>query len=56
MAPRLLKVGSTRFTDSKERDVFEDAEGRQLVEDNGELVAGQWLPPADDPALPAEPH
>jgi hypothetical protein len=30
--------------------------GRQLVEDDGELVAGQWLPPVDEPALPAGPQ
>jgi hypothetical protein len=24
--------------------VFEDAERRQFVEDDGEMVAGQWLP------------
>jgi hypothetical protein len=41
------KIGSVRFTDGTQRDVFEDAEGKQLVEDDGELVAGQWLPPSD---------
>jgi hypothetical protein len=46
---KLHKIGSTRFTDRIERDVFEDAEGRQFLEDDGELVAGQWLPTADEP-------
>ena len=48
---KLHKIGSTRFTDGIERDVFEDAEGRQFVEDDSELVAGQWLPPADKPSI-----
>jgi hypothetical protein len=56
MAPKPRKIGSTRFTDGIERDVFEDAEGRQFVEDDGELVAGQWLPSTDEPALPAGPQ
>jgi hypothetical protein len=46
---KLHKIGATRFTDGIERDVFEDAKGRQFVEDDGELVAGQWLLPADEP-------
>jgi hypothetical protein len=56
MAPRLHKIGSIRFTDGIECDVFEDAEGRQFVEDDGELVAGQWLPPVDEPAFAAGPQ
>jgi hypothetical protein len=36
--------------DGVERVVFEDAEGGQFVKDHGEMVAGQWLPPADEPA------
>ena len=46
---KLHKIGSTHFTDGIERDVFEDAGGWQFVKDHGELVAGQWLPPADEP-------
>jgi hypothetical protein len=35
--------------DGSERDVFEDAEGRQFVQDDdGGLIAGQWLPPVDE--------
>ena len=30
----LRKIGLTRFTDGGERDVFEDAEGRQFVRDD----------------------
>jgi hypothetical protein len=31
--------------------VFEDADGRQFVEDDGKLVAGQWLLLADEPSI-----
>ena len=48
MAKKVRRIGSTQFTDGAERDVFEDTERRQFVEDDGELVAGQWLPPADE--------
>jgi hypothetical protein len=48
---KLPRVGIVRFTDGAERNVFEDAEGRQFVEDDGELVAGQWLPLPDEPAI-----
>jgi len=55
------RVGRMLFTDGVEREVSEDAEGRQFVEDDGERVAGQWLPPAEEPAivehpLPARPQ
>jgi hypothetical protein len=41
-------IGSVSFTDGTERQAFEDALGRQYVEDNaGRWVEGQWLPPAD---------
>jgi len=46
----LHRIGRLPFTDGIDRDVFEDADGRQFVEDSGELVAGQWVPPADEPA------
>jgi hypothetical protein len=52
---KLRKVGRVRFTDGVERDVFANAEGRQFVEDDGELVAGEWLPPADEPAIAEHP-
>jgi hypothetical protein len=48
-AKKRRKIGRLGFTDGVERDVFEDAEGRQFAEDAGELLAGQWLPPADEP-------
>jgi hypothetical protein len=49
MTPHSLhKIGSIWFTDGSEREILEDAEGRQFVEDNDEWVEGQWLPPADD--------
>jgi len=44
-------IRRARFTDGVERDVVEDAKGRQFVKDDGEIVAGQWLPPADEPAI-----
>jgi hypothetical protein len=56
MAPKRHKVGSTRFTDDIERDVFEHAEGRQFVEDDCEMVARQWLLPVDEPTTPAGPQ
>jgi hypothetical protein len=31
--------------------VYEDAEGRQYVHDDGGKVYGQWLPPADEPVV-----
>jgi hypothetical protein len=31
--------------------VFEDADGRPYVEDDGEGVYGTWLPPARRPAI-----
>jgi hypothetical protein len=38
------------FTDGVERDVYEDADGRQWVAGhNGEPVYGVWVPPADEP-------
>jgi len=47
---KLHEIGSTRFIDGSDRGVFEDADGRQFVEDDRELVAGQWLPP-HEPAV-----
>ena len=42
--------GRRLFTDGVERDVYEDAEGRQYVlGPDGERVVGQWLWPADEP-------
>jgi hypothetical protein len=38
------------FTDGIDRNVYEDAEGRQYVEDDGK-VYGPWLSPADEPAV-----
>ena len=45
-------AGCREFTDGIERDVYEDAEGRQYVFDpDGERVNGQWLAPAEEPAV-----
>ena len=45
-------VGRRLFTDGIERDVYEDAEGRQYVLDgDGERVYGEWLLPADEPRI-----
>ena len=45
-------IGRRRFTDGLERDVYEDAEGRQYVLDpNGAKVYGVRLWPADAPAV-----
>jgi hypothetical protein len=42
--------GRRVFTDGLERDVYEDAEGRQYVFDYDRVrVYGQWLWPADEP-------
>jgi len=45
-------AGHQLFTDGIERTVYEDAEGRQYVLDSdGERVNGQWVAPADEPAV-----
>jgi hypothetical protein len=45
-------VGRRLFTDGLERDVYEDAEGRQYVPDpDGVKVYGVWLWPAVEPAV-----
>jgi hypothetical protein len=45
-------IGRCRFTDGIDRDVYEDAEGRQYVHsDEGVKLYGQWLPPADEPDI-----
>jgi hypothetical protein len=37
-------IGRRLFTDGIQRDVYEDADGRQYVIDgDGERVYGQWL-------------
>jgi hypothetical protein len=39
-----------RFADGRKRDLYEDAEGRQYVQDNdGAKVYGLWLSLADEP-------
>jgi hypothetical protein len=50
MSEQLQPIGFARFTDGATRPVFEDADGRQCVEDDGERVFGIWLPPADGAA------
>jgi hypothetical protein len=45
-------AGRRLFTDGVEREVYQDAKGRQyVIGPDAELVYGQWLPPADDPAV-----
>jgi len=45
-------AGHRLFTDGVERDVYENAEGRQYVlDDDGSKVCGPWLPPADEPRV-----
>src|SRR5262249_36238034 len=45
-------AGRRLFTDGVERTVYEDNEGRQYVlGPDGEHVDGQWLAPADEPAV-----
>jgi hypothetical protein len=45
-------IGRGLFTDGLERDVYEDADGRQYVLDSdGDRVYGQWLWPADEPVV-----
>ena len=48
-----MELGGRRlFTDGIERDVYEDANGRQYVVGyDGESVYGVWLPPADEPVI-----
>jgi hypothetical protein len=54
MTPDIHIVGRCRFTDGSVREVFEDAEGPQyILDDECDLVAGQWLPPADEPNVAA---
>jgi hypothetical protein len=48
-------VGRVPFVDGIERDVFEDADGRQWVtEYDGDRVYGVWLMPADEPVTVEE--
>jgi hypothetical protein len=43
-------IGRRPFTDGLERDLYEDAEGRQYVlNGDGPKVYDQWLWPADEP-------
>lgn len=46
-------IGLRLFVDGVERDAFEDVEGQQYVEDDGQQVYGQWLPPADEAVIVA---
>ena len=48
--PRI--IGRRLFTDGIERDVYEDAEGRQhVIGHAGECVYGTWLAPPDAPLI-----
>jgi hypothetical protein len=52
MAEDPSSVGQQSFTDGIEREVFEDGNGRQFVlDDAGEPVYGQWLPPVNEPYI-----
>jgi hypothetical protein len=42
-------IGRVPFTEGIERDVYEDAEGRQYVYGDEGKVHGTWLPPTDEP-------
>jgi hypothetical protein len=45
-------AGRRLFTDGVEREVYQDAEGRQYVlGPDADAVHGQWLPPADEPVV-----
>jgi hypothetical protein len=45
-------IGRAPFTDGIDRDVYEDAEGQQYVQDDdGSKVFGPWLPPTDEPRV-----
>jgi hypothetical protein len=47
-------IGRRLFTDGLERDVYEDAQGRQYVVDGDrEQVYGVWLWPVDEPHVVA---
>jgi hypothetical protein len=47
-------IGRRLFTDGLERDVYEDAQGRQYIFDgDGVRVYRQWLYPADEPHVVA---
>jgi hypothetical protein len=49
--PKDPVVGTCRFTDGVERDVYQVSEGRQFViDDFGLPVFGVWLLPADGDA------
>jgi hypothetical protein len=49
MSDQPRQVGERLFADGITRPVFEDWDGRQYVEDEGERAYGIWLPPADEP-------
>jgi hypothetical protein len=49
--PESRIIGRRLFTDGVERDVREARDGRQYVEDDGELVYGHWLLPADEAVI-----
>jgi hypothetical protein len=45
-------VGRVPCTDGAEREVYDDAEGRQwVVGHDGERVSGVWVMPAGEPLL-----
>jgi hypothetical protein len=55
MSDQPRQLSERLFTDGHTRPVFEDHDGRQYVEDDGERAYGNWLPPADEPVVRSAP-
>jgi hypothetical protein len=51
MSDQPRQLGERHFPDGTTRPVFEAADGRQYIEDDGEHVYGTSLPPADGLAI-----
>jgi hypothetical protein len=45
-------IAEIQFADGRTRDVFEDARGQYVFDDNAEPVYGVWFIPEDAPDLP----
>lgn len=41
-------IGQRRFVDGITRDVFVDAEGQYVIDDDGEKIRGVWVVPEED--------
>jgi hypothetical protein len=44
-------IGRVPFTDGIDRDVYEDAEGRQYIQGDDGKVYGTWVSLADEPDI-----